>query len=70
MSRILEVELYIRDESGCSFGTKREEVFATCESGIWSIQGGEKPRKNEKKGEGASRRQAVLAWFWNNIGAD
>ena len=51
MTRILEVELYILDQSGCPLGTKRKEVSATRESDVWIIQR-IKPEKNEKKGKG------------------
>ena len=69
MSRVLVVELVIVDESGCPMGTKQEAFSATLNTSksIWSIQR-EKPQEGEKKGEGASRQQAVANWIGKNIG--
>jgi len=66
MMRTLEVELYIRDESGCPLGMNMKAFSATKESGIWSIQR-VKPQKGEKRGEGATQIRAVIDWLYKNI---
>ena len=71
MSRILVVELCIQDESGCPFGTKKETVSATLNTkiGSWSIRR-VKLQENEKEGNGATRRLAVINWLHENNKAD
>jgi len=66
MVRTLEVELFIRDQSGCPLGTKREEFSAIEDNRNWIVQR-IKPEKNRKKGEGGSRKQAIIDWLIKNI---
>lgn len=65
MTRTLEVELHILDQSGCPLGTKREKFSATQESGVWKIQR-IKPEENEQEGRGVSRKQAIIDWLVKN----
>ena len=67
--RKLNVQLNIKDESGCPFGTKLEEVSAEEKKGIWIVHS-ENPKEKEKIGKGVTREQAVIDWLFKNKGPD